>query len=599
MISLTPSFTRITRIVFVLGVVCLATNFAATHQSFVVTSTNNDGPGSLREAITNVNATLGADTIIFNIPGPGFNNVLGGTQSGAANKIAFNGDAGVVVFAGTRNSLRGNSIFSNVGLGIDLHGNGVTANDAADSDIGANNLQNFPVLTSVMSSGNSTTIQGSLNSTPNTTFQIDFYSNAAVDLSINREGALFFNTTSVTTDSGGTATINVTFPLPLETGRVLTATATDPAGNTLEFSAGDVASAAGNVQFSVSSIRVIEDIGLATITVLRKGGSLGSLTVDYATMDGTATAGQDYTSTSGSLTFSNGETTKTLQIPVLDDAVTEPDETFTVVLRASNLETLGTPATLVVTLQDRSTVPAISVNAVSVVEGNTGTTTEALFTFTLSAATGRPVSVNYATQDSNAFGSQSCSNLGTDYETVSGTLSFPPGTTSVNVPIKVCGDNSAEATERFTFNLTSPVNAIVDFPLALGTIRDDDFLELLHEDSGPTAALDAVLMLSDPFPVKLPEWFTMTGPDRNTRVMIFVRGLQLNPGEFPSAVQVLIFDENNLSFPTFAEDVRAVPNTDFTQVVFRLQNDLHAGTYTVAVLVHFRTSNTGTIRIAP
>ena len=58
--------------------------------------------------------------------------------------------------------------------------------------------------------------------------------------------------------------------------------------------------------------------------------------------------------------------------------VTEPDETFTVVLRASNFETLGAPATLVVTLQDRSTVPAISANAVPVVEGNTGTTTEAL-----------------------------------------------------------------------------------------------------------------------------------------------------------------------------------------------------------------------------
>jgi len=531
----------------------------------------------------------------------GFNNILGGTQSGAGNKIAFNG-SGVVVFAGTGNSFRGNSIFSNFDLGIDLQGDGVTANDATDSDIGPNNVQNFPVLTSVMSTGNNTAIQGSLNSTPNKTFQIDFYSNAAVDPSGNGEGALFFGTIPVTTDSNGNATINVTFPVPLETGRVLTATATDPDGNTSEFSAGDITSAAGNAQFSANSIRVIEDIGLATITVLRKGGSSGSLTVDYATIDGTATAGQDYTSTSGSLTFSNGETTKTLQIPILDDAVTEPDETFTVVLRASNLETLGAPTTLVVTLQDRSTVLFISANPVSVVEGNTGTTTEALFTFTLSAATGRPVSVNYATQNNNAFGSQSCNNSGTDYETVSGTITFQPGNTSVNVPVKICGDNSAEATERFRFNLTSPLNAVVDFPPTIGTILDDDVLELLLEDSGPVvnqvAALDAVLMLRDPFPVVLPEWFTTTGPDRNTRVMFFVRGLQLNPGEFPSAVNVII-NNNNLGFTTLAEDVRAVPNTDFTQVVFRLPNNLPAGTYTVAVVVHFRTSNAGTIRIAP
>jgi hypothetical protein len=251
-----------------------------------------------------------------------------------SNKIAFNGGPGVTVSSGSlENSIVKNSIFSNAGLGIDLGASGVTANDPGDSDVGASNLQNFPVLTSVMSSGNSTTIQGSLNSTPNTTFQIDFYSNAAVDPSGNGEGALFIGTTPVTTGSDGDATIDVTFPIALGTGRVVTATATDPDGNTSEFSASDVAGAAGNVQFSVSSIRVIEDIGLATITVLRNGGSSGNLTVDYATMNGTATAGQDYTSISGSLTFSNGETTKTLQIPVVDDTVTELDEAFTVVLR--------------------------------------------------------------------------------------------------------------------------------------------------------------------------------------------------------------------------------------------------------------------------
>ncbi len=61
---------------------------------------------------------------------------------------------------------------------------------------------------------------------------------------------------------------------------------------------------------------MIEDVGLANITVLRKGGSAGSLTVDYATTDGTATAGQDYTATSGTLTFSGGETSKNIQIPI-------------------------------------------------------------------------------------------------------------------------------------------------------------------------------------------------------------------------------------------------------------------------------------------
>ena len=204
-----------------------------------------------------------------------FSNTVGGTQAAAANKIAYNLGPGILLGGGLRTTVRGNSIFSNDGLGIDLDEIGVTPNDATDSDDGANNRQNFPVLTSVMSIGNSTTIQGSLNSTPNTTFQIDFYSSAALDPSGNGEGALFFNTTSVTTDGNGDATINVTFPAPLGAGRVVTATATDPVGNTSEFSAGDSTGAAGNAQFSVSSIQVIEDLGSGNHNCYAQGRQCG------------------------------------------------------------------------------------------------------------------------------------------------------------------------------------------------------------------------------------------------------------------------------------------------------------------------------------
>ncbi|HEY4426563.1 MAG TPA: Calx-beta domain-containing protein [Pyrinomonadaceae bacterium] len=534
----------------------------------------------------------------------GSNNVIGGTQSGAANKIAFNDKYGVVVFSRSfQNSIRGNSIFSNDGLGIDLGDQiGVTANDANDSDTGGNKLQNFPVLTSVTSMGNSTTIQGSLNSTPNTTFQIDFYSSLALDPSGHGEGTLFFNTTSVTTNSNGDATINVTFPVPLQTGRVLTATATDSSGNTSEFSAGDVASATGSAQFSVSSIRVIEDLGLVTITVLRKGGTAGNLTVDYATIDGTATAGQDYTATSGALTFNSGETSKSFQIPITDDAVTEPNETFKVTLNASSLELLGAPTTLVVTIQDHSTVPSIIRNSASVIEGNTGST-EALFTFTLSAATGRSVSANYATANINATGGTSCSNPGTDYETTSGTISFPPGSTTFTVAVKICGDTSGEGDERFSINLSNASNATVAGSAAIGTITDDDVLDLLFEESGPTvsqaAALDAFLLVRDPFQVVLPDWFPTAGDDRNTRVMFFVRGLQLDPGELPSDVVVTLTSNNGLQFGVPAEDVRSVPGVDFAQVRVRLPEGLAAGNCNVSITAHSRRTNVGTIRIAP
>jgi Calx-beta domain len=168
-----------------------------------------------------------------------------------------------------------------------------------------------------------------------------------LDPSGNGEGAVYFGTTSVNTNASGNATINVSFPMPLGSGRVITATATDEVGNTSEFSAGNLASATGNVQFSIGSIQVKEDLGALTVTVLRKGGTAGNLSIDYATTDGTATAGQDYSSASGTLTFSSGETSKSFQIPIVDDAVTEPDETFTIELRnAPSLGALGTPSNL-------------------------------------------------------------------------------------------------------------------------------------------------------------------------------------------------------------------------------------------------------------
>lgn len=544
-----------------------------------------------------------------------FDNVVGGTQNGAANKIAFNGFRGVSVSNGgaVRNSIRGNSIFSNGGLGIDLGAPGVEPNDNGDSDSGANNRQNFPVLTSVTLGASSTTIQGSLNSTPNTTFQIDFYSSAALDSSGNGEGALFLGATPITSDGSGNATINAVLPVALGPGRVVTATATDPNGNTSEFSAGDPTLAAGSLEFSVNLVQVIEDVGLATVTVLRKGGSAGTLSVDFATADDTAVAGQDYTATSGTLTFNNGETSKNIQVPILTDAPTEPDELFTISLRnPSNVEAISPPTTVFVTIQDRTTVPFVFLDNRFVTEGNAGATTELTLTATLSAQTGRTITVNFATSDITASGGVTCNNQGIDYETKSGTLTFQPGNTTATIAIKICGDANAEANETFRVNVSDSANArarssrggdgvLIDE--GVGTIVDDDVMELLLEESPPvanqTAAIDALLFLRDPFRViSLPDWLAV-GQDRNTRLMFFVRHLELNPGESASAVIVRL--RNSTTFQLVdvpAEDVRPVPNVDFAQVIMRLPDNLAPGTYTVTIRAHTRSSNTGTIRIA-
>jgi hypothetical protein len=175
---------------------------------------------------------------------------IGGTDVGAGNIVAFNGTlceaehAGVLVTGSdaTRNRILGNSIFTNGGLGIDLFvvfdgPCGITDNDDCDSDIGPNQLQNYPVLTSATSGGGITTIQGSLNSAPNTTFRIEFFDNDQCHPSGHGSGETFIGSTDVITDGNCNAPINVTFQVSVEGGHVITATATDPGGNTSEFSA--------------------------------------------------------------------------------------------------------------------------------------------------------------------------------------------------------------------------------------------------------------------------------------------------------------------------------------------------------------------------
>ncbi len=170
------------------------------------------------------------------------NNSIGGTTAGAGNTIAFNGRDGVILGLdlefllppGTGNAVLSNSIFSNTGRGIDLDTDGVTLNDVGDGDTGVNDLQNFPVLT--LAASGSTAIEGTLNSTPNTDFRIEFFSNAACDPSGHGEGENFLGFTTVTTDGSGNAAFGAIFGPTVPVAHFITATATDPDNNTSEFS---------------------------------------------------------------------------------------------------------------------------------------------------------------------------------------------------------------------------------------------------------------------------------------------------------------------------------------------------------------------------
>jgi hypothetical protein len=163
------------------------------------------------------------------------NNTIGGTIAGARNILAFNGEAGVYVIgqSATGNRVLSNYIFSTFGLGIDLGGDGLTANDPGDADTGPNGLQNKPVVRSAKTGGGTTTVNARLNSTSNKTFKIQFFSNP----SGTEEGKKFIGQRSVTTDGSGNVTFAFSPAQKVGVGRTITATATNPAGSTSEFSA--------------------------------------------------------------------------------------------------------------------------------------------------------------------------------------------------------------------------------------------------------------------------------------------------------------------------------------------------------------------------
>lgn len=326
--------------------------------------------------ITNSNDnTIQGNLINLNF-GPGIR-VEG--SSGTAilnNSIQDNYATGVAVDSGSaRTSILSNSIggsgahfpFQSPGLGIDLGTVGVTPNDPGDGDAGANNLQNFPVLTNAYGSlTGGAAVTGTLNSTPNSTFRVEFFANFTCDPSGFGEGNGPFGTTLVTTGSDGNASFSLmrnNSSSSLRPGWFVTATATDSLGNTSEFSHCVQTLNAGLLGFESLGYGVSENGGSATVTVTRTDGSSGTATVDYSTSDGTATAGLDYTASSGTITFADGETSKTFTVPILNDSLIEGAETINLTLNNSGggagLNLHSTTARLVIFDDDSPPPPII------------------------------------------------------------------------------------------------------------------------------------------------------------------------------------------------------------------------------------------------
>lgn len=160
----------------------------------------------------------------------------GTTRLRLPNTIAFNRGRGIVLTSASGVTITRNRIFSNRGLGIDLGENGVTLNDQGDGDNGPNGLQNFPLLSSAAVDRGRITITGAYNSHPNTTYRLEFFGSGTADKSGHGEGRWFLGAARVTTGAAGNATINFERRFTAIGSNWVSATATDPNGNTSEFS---------------------------------------------------------------------------------------------------------------------------------------------------------------------------------------------------------------------------------------------------------------------------------------------------------------------------------------------------------------------------
>jgi S-layer homology domain len=170
---------------------------------------------------------------------------IGGIGEGEGNTIANGRTGGIIVAGGAGTTIRGNRIYDNgyYGIGLVSGANGgydAAPNDAGDADTGPNGLQNYPFVTSVDYGASSTTVHATFNSKASTTYDVDFYSNPVCQThpAVHDQGHDYIGSIQVTTDGSGNAAIDAVLPVALQAGQVVTTIATDPSGNSSQFSRG-------------------------------------------------------------------------------------------------------------------------------------------------------------------------------------------------------------------------------------------------------------------------------------------------------------------------------------------------------------------------
>lgn len=509
----------------------------------VVTTTNDSGEGSLRQAILNANANLGQNTIQFQI-GTGAQTILlssalpaiadlttidgksqtgyidtplitlDGSGAGTADGLVLTADNsiiqglqirgfaqnGIVITSsgnriedniitsnngtgitientGVNNEITQNLIFGNGGLEIDLGRDGVTANDADDSDTGANNLQNTAVIVRAEPSGNDAIVRGTFNGVANSTYRVEFFASSTADAFGTGQGQRYLDAIDITTAANGTAIIDFT-ALNVAIGEFITATITDADGNTSEFSNARLVS---QPRVSISPATLVQsenaggDITAFTFTLSLDQPSSQTVTVRVNTADGTAIAGSDYIAiVNQDITFAPGETEKTVIVNVTGDRALEPNETFTVSVTPLTNAVAGTTTTATATIDDDDEPPTVSIVNVTPDsnEGNSGDK-DYVFEIRLSNPASSDISVDYATSNGTATTEDN------DFDNATGTVTFRASENELvkTIIVKGRGDTKFERDETFTIglsNLRGDARLDDNNRVATGTIANDD-----------------------------------------------------------------------------------------------------------------------------
>jgi len=334
----------------------------------------------------------------------------------------------------------------------------------------------------------------------------------------------------------------------------------------------------------VSDTSANEADGSLGFSVVLTNPSASTVTVEAVTADGTASAGTDYTAATGiTLTYTPGQTSKSVVVTVADDALAEEDET--VLLNLSNAANATiVDAQGVGSLINDDADPTATIGPVSVAEGDAASAT-ATFTVSLDGPSGRETAVDVATSDGTAT-------AGADYAATSGTLTIAAGDTSATFEVPVIGETLYEGDETFTVTLSGEVNLTPGATTAEGTITDDDPVPTLAAQNiavGESAGkVTVTLALSNPSAADVTaDWSTVAGTA--TEGMDFTAGsgsLSIPAGTSSVTVDVTILG-----------DARDEPNEKFQVAVSNTVNASAGANGTVTVTDDDKTPTALTLRL--